>query len=120
MRATRNRRGAGNNLATFGLVIARAAVRTRFERALSDEAGPVPSRTNVYRTALAYRDLRLLIVAFAQSQLGDFLYTVALIVYVFDATRSPAWIAALTVLRALPWVILQPFAGAIADRYDRR
>ena len=80
----------------------------------------MPSRKNVYRTALAYRDLRLLIAAFAQSQLGDFLFTVALIVYVYDITHSAAWVAALTVLRALPRVILQPFGGAIADRYDRR
>lgn len=74
----------------------------------------------VYRQVLAVRDARALIGASAASQLGDWLYNAALLGYVYSATGSAAWVAAATVARLVPYVLLGPIGGAIADRYPRR
>ena len=76
--------------------------------------------TGAYRTVLAIRDARLLIGAAAASQTGDWLFNAALLAYVYLATGSPAWVGAATIFRLLPYALLGPFGGAIADRYDRR
>ena len=73
-----------------------------------------------YRSVLAIRDARALIGASAASQLGDWLYNAALLGYVYSATGSAAWVGAATVARLLPYVLLGPVGGAIADRYPRR
>ena len=44
----------------------------------------------------------------------------ALAVYVFDRTGSAGWVAAATVLRLVPYVVLAPIGGVVADRFDRR
>jgi MFS family permease len=69
---------------------------------------------------LAVREARALIGASAASQIGDWLYNAALLGYVFSATGSAAWVGVATVGRLLPYVLLGPFGGAIADRYPRR
>jgi MFS family permease len=56
----------------------------------------------------------------AVSQVGDWLYNVALAVYVYDQTHSSAWIGIITLLRLIPYVLLAPLGGVIADRYERR
>ena len=61
-----------------------------------------------------------LIGASAVSQLGDWLYNVALLGYVYSATGSAAWVGAATICRLLPYVFLGPIGGTMADRYDRR
>jgi MFS family permease len=73
-----------------------------------------------YRGVLAVRDARSLIGASAASQLGDWLYNAALLGYVYSATGSALWVGAATVARLLPYVLLGPVGGAIADRYPRR
>src|SRR6187551_613753 len=73
-----------------------------------------------YRGVLTIRDARALIGASAASQVGDWLYNAALLGYVFSATHSAAWVGAATIFRLLPYVLLGPFGGAIADRYPRR
>src|SRR5215831_9155783 len=73
-----------------------------------------------YRAVLAIREARVLIGASAASQVGDWLYNAALLGYVFGATRSPAWVGAATLCRLLPYVLLGPLGGAVADRYPRR
>lgn len=70
--------------------------------------------------ALVHRDFRRLLAAFAASQAGDFLYLVALVVYVLDATDSTAWVSATVVVRVVPLVVGGSFAGLLADRVDRR
>lgn len=65
-------------------------------------------------------DARSLIVASFWSQLGDWLYNAALLAYVFVATGSAAWVGAATIVRLLPFMLLGPVGGAIADRFDRR
>src|SRR5215831_19411164 len=77
-------------------------------------------------TARAYRDVlgipaaRALIGASAASEIGNWLYNAALLGYVYSATRSAAWVGAATISRLLPYVLLGPFGGAVADRYPRR
>ena len=56
----------------------------------------------------------------AASQVGDWLYNAALLGYVFSATHSAAWVGAATICRLLPYVLLGPLGGAIADRHPRR
>jgi MFS family permease len=73
-----------------------------------------------YRGVVAIRDARLLIGASAASQLGDWLYNAALLAYVYVATGSAAWVGVATICRLLPYAVLGPFGGVVADRYDRR
>jgi MFS family permease len=76
--------------------------------------------TNAYREILRVPDARALISASAASQLGDWLYNAALLGYVYTATGSAGWVGAATIFRLLPYVLLSPVGGMIADRYDRR
>ena len=72
-----------------------------------------------YRSVLAIRDFRLLVVGATASQIGDWLYNVALLVYVYDRTHSATWVGAATIVRLLPLVLLGPLGGVVADRFDR-
>jgi MFS family permease len=73
-----------------------------------------------YREVLEVRDARALVGASAASQLGNWLYNAALLGYVYSSTGSPAWVGAATIVRLLPYVLLGPVGGMVADRYDRR
>lgn len=66
------------------------------------------------------RPFRVLIVALAVSSLGDWLYNVALLAFVYDRTQSATWVALTTASRVAPIVVLGPIGGMIADRADRR
>src|SRR4029077_12220482 len=72
------------------------------------------------RVAFGSGEFRRLVAALAVSQAGDWLYNVGLLVSLFDRTHSTGWVAAGTVVRLMPIVLVGPLAGAIADRYDRR
>ena len=78
------------------------------------------NRRGVVRAAFASRDFRYLAGSLTVSQVGDWLYGVALVVYVFDQTGSPAWVGAATILRLAPYVLFGAVGGAVADRFDRR
>jgi MFS family permease len=69
---------------------------------------------------LAVPGARVLIGASAASEIGNWLYNAALLGYVYSATRSAGWVGAATVCRLVPYVLLGPFGGAVADRYRRR
>lgn len=73
-----------------------------------------------YRGVLAIREARVLIAASAASQVGDWLYNAALLAYVFHATHTAVWVGAATICRLLPYVLLGPVGGALADRYPKR
>src|SRR6476646_9706278 len=73
-----------------------------------------------YREILAIRDARRLIAASAVSQLGDWLFNAALLGTVYASTGSARWVGAATICRLLPYVVLGPLGGLVADRYDRR
>lgn len=72
------------------------------------------------REVLRLRDVRLLLAGLAVAQAGDWLYGVALTVYMLQATGSAVWVAAVGVVRLVPWVVLSPVAGVLADRVSRR
>lgn len=72
------------------------------------------------RSALRSVPFRRLAAALAVSQLGDWLYNVALLVFVFDRTHSVLLVSVTTAVRVLPVVALGPLGGALADRFDRR
>jgi MFS family permease len=76
--------------------------------------------TRAYRDVLAVPAARALIGASAASEIGNWLYNAALLGYVYSATHSAGWVGAATICRLLPYVLLAPFGGAIADRYSRR
>ena len=72
------------------------------------------------RAALRYRGFRWLLAALAVSQIGDWLYNLALVVLVYDRTHSPLWAGVTTAARIVPMVALGPLGGIAADRWDRR
>jgi MFS family permease len=74
----------------------------------------------LYQEILRVRDARALIGASAVSQLGDWLYNAVLLGYVYAATGSAGWVGAATIFRLLPYVVLIPVGGMLADRYDKR
>ncbi|MGK5168914.1 MFS transporter [Geodermatophilus sp. CPCC 205761] len=78
------------------------------------------TRSSPRRQVLGRRDYRLLLLSFTTSKLGDFLYIVALVAYVFAQTGSAAWVSAAALSRFVPYTLLSPIAGVIADRYERR
>src|SRR5882757_1761331 len=70
---------------------------------------------SVYREVLGIRAARSLIGASAASQLGNWLYNAALLGYVYSVTHSAGWVGAATICRLLPYVVLGPVGGVIAD-----
>ncbi len=64
-------------------------------------------------------DFRRMLVAFAISRAGDLVYNVALLVVVLRRSGDPAYVGALVALRFLPYVVIGPLAGALADRVNR-
>jgi MFS family permease len=69
---------------------------------------------------LRQRSLRRLLAALTVSQLGDWVYNVALLALVYDRTQSASWVSATTAARVVPIVLLGPIAGMLGDRFDRR
>ncbi len=76
-------------------------------------------RTGGLRSALRHRDFRLLICALAISGAGSWAYNVALTVYVFERTHSPGWAGAVTIGRFVPSLVLGPYSGVVAERFER-
>ncbi len=72
-----------------------------------------------YRRAFGYRDLRLLVAAFAIDQIGTWSYAVVISVYVFDRTHSAQWLAVAAICRWGPALLLASYGGVLADRYQR-
>jgi MFS family permease len=66
------------------------------------------------------RLFHLLIASLGVSSIGDWLYNVALLAFVYARTGSATWVALATAGRVLPIVALGPIGGVVADRVDRR
>lgn len=74
-----------------------------------------------YRRVLGNRSLTRLLFGEFVSSIGDWLYLVALLVLVWDATDGdPVALGLIGAARILPYVILSIPAGFVADRFDRR
>jgi MFS family permease len=72
------------------------------------------------RAALGHTAFRRLLGGLAASQIGDWLYNLALVTLVYSRTHSALWVGVTTAARVVPIVALGPLGGAIADRFDRR
>src|SRR5580704_5030739 len=72
------------------------------------------------RAALRYPAFRKLLGGLAVSQIGDWLYNLALVTLVYSRTHSALWAGVTTAARVVPIVALGPLGGAIADQFDRR
>lgn len=72
-----------------------------------------------YRDVMRHRNFRLLVTAFLVDQVGSWAYNVVLIVWTFDRTHSPTWIAAATASGWVPRMVCSAYAGVLADRYER-
>jgi MFS family permease len=66
------------------------------------------------------RDFRFLFLATLASSIGTWLAFVALVVDVYDRTKSAGWISALLVVEFAPFVVIGLLAGPLLDRLPRR
>lgn len=74
------------------------------------------SENSVFRN----RDFVLLWLGQLVSLLGNRFHEMASMWYIYQATGSPLKMGITLVFSTLPSVLLGPFAGAVADRYDRK
>jgi len=77
-------------------------------------------REGTIRSALGYPAFRSLLAGLAVSQVGDWLYNLALVTMVYQRTGSAMWAGAATAARVVPMVVLGPVGGVVADRFGRR
>ena len=84
-----------------------------------DMPGTGQSRRNGVTAPLRHRDFRLLMGAFAISCAGSWAYNVALAVFVFEQTGSLTWVAAATIGRFIPSLVLGAYGGVLAERFER-
>ena len=73
----------------------------------------------MYRSALAHRDLRLLLTAMLVSMVGSWAYNVALLAVVYDRTGSLGWVGAAGIARFVPTLVFSAYAGVMAERFER-
>jgi MFS family permease len=72
------------------------------------------------RASLRHPAFRWLLGGLAVSQIGDWLYNLALVTLVYQGTHSVLWAGLTTTARVVPLVALGPLGGVMADRFDRR
>src|SRR5450432_2032019 len=73
-----------------------------------------------YRGLLRNRPLVRLLAGEFVSSIGDWLYLVALLVLVYQASSDPVVLGIVGAARVLPYVVLSIPAGIVADKFDRR
>ena len=66
------------------------------------------------------RNLQLLFGGQVVSSFGDWLYVLALGIIAYEITGSATVVAVLTFVRLLPYAVLLPFSGILADRGNRK
>ncbi len=79
-----------------------------------------PVNSRVLFSVLRHRDFKHLWLGQAISQLGDSLYFLVFLFMVKRLGGSDAMVGIVGALQALPYVVVGPFAGMLADRLDRR
>jgi hypothetical protein len=72
-----------------------------------------------YRAALAHRDFRLMLGGFTISAMGSWAYNIALWVWIWEKTGSPGWVAATSIARFVPALLLATYGGVLAERFER-
>lgn len=73
-----------------------------------------------YRTVAGNRNLLRLFTGEFVSNIGDWLYLVALLVVVYRESSDPFLLGVIGGARIVPYVLLSVPAGIVVDRYDRR
>lgn len=68
---------------------------------------------------MRHRDFRLLMAAFLTSTVGSWAYSVALVVWLLESTGQPGWVAASTVSRFVPALLMSGYGGVLAERFER-
>lgn len=79
----------------------------------------------MFRSAMGWQALRspsfrLLFVGQIVSQAGDYILYIALPVWLYSLTGSPAAAGSIFLALTLPQLLVSPFAGVFVDRWDRR
>lgn len=82
---------------------------------MEGDSAPGLTRAAPRRAALAR-----FTVGFGLSAVGQSMSTVAILVVVHERTDSVAWVGLAAAARLLPYLLVSPLAGALADRVDRR
>jgi MFS family permease len=72
-----------------------------------------------YQSALAQRDLRLLLGGLIISATGSWAYNVGLLALVFSRTHSLTWVGAAGLVRFVPSLLFSAYGGVIAERTER-
>ncbi len=72
------------------------------------------------RAALRHRGFGRFLTATIVSSAGDFLNIVGLVVLIYRATGSAAWLGAAAFFRVISWAAATAAGGVVADRFDRR
>jgi len=70
-------------------------------------------------SALKNRDFALLWSGLLVSNTGTWMQTVAQGWLIITLTNSPGWLGAVSIARALPYLVVPPMGGVLADRIDR-
>jgi len=79
------------------------------------------SRREGLTTPLRQPNFRRLFAAQVASNLGDWIDFLALAVLIaYSWEHGPAALAALAIAIALPWIVVAPFSGVLADRWPKR
>ena len=74
----------------------------------------------MYKEKLFNRDFTLLALGQAFSLVGNYALKIALSMYVLELTGSASVFAGMLALAMVPTILLSPFGGILADRWDRR
>lgn len=70
--------------------------------------------------ALKYRNFRLFFPGLIISQIGIWIQNTAIAWLVYDITKSPFIMGTVMFFNSIPLFLLTPFAGVIADKFDRK
>src|SRR5438067_5606543 len=69
---------------------------------------------------LINRNFALLAIGQAISNIGDFVYSTTLLIWVFILTHSAAAVSGVLIAQYTPVFLLGPIAGVFVDRWNRR
>lgn len=72
-----------------------------------------------FRATLRNADYRRVAIALTIDACGSWAYGVVLLVYVFERTHSTTWVAVTAVVRYVPALLMSPYAGVVAEKYER-
>ncbi|WP_163195093.1 MFS transporter [Clostridium thermarum] len=80
----------------------------------------IEKKTGAIRQLMAYKDYRLLLIANYISRFGDSVDSIAYSIMVYYLTGSKLLMGTLFAVNSIPNIVFSPFAGVIADRFDKK